>query len=59
MGNPVSLCQAKQFSRLGISKNDLTGSFKENQDRQAIENSPLCIGVRILMKIQARYLRRN
>ena len=45
--NPSLLGQAKQLARFGIGKDDLPCPLKKNQNRQAVENLQLRIGVRV------------
>ena len=54
--NPLPLGQAKHFARFGVGKDNLPCPLKKNQNRQAVENLQLCIGVRVLLRIQSNGL---
>ena len=50
--DPCPFSHAQQQARFGIGKNDCSSAFKKDEDRQAIENLALRIGVRVFIEIQ-------
>ena len=50
--DPLAFSQAQQQARFGIGKDDFSGAFKKNENRQAVENLALRIGVRVFVEIQ-------